>query len=326
MAASAHRLGQSRQERTTELHKAAVAGDKLRLAALMGAGVDVEAANEYGQTALFLSALNGHSEALRELLAWGADPQAAAHGGSTPAVVAAANGHADALQLLEAAGADLLHTGSGGFTAADYRKGLARAATTVLPDATVTVLIDSGMDHAGAGSCWVDDAFSEEFLMRIEELFWKLPVAERTKACTSDRSYFCDSEGWVQHAFAEACGRASSPSAPVNSAMAQMRFLHYSEPGGGLAPHIDLARTDAAGQRSTHTFILYLADCTSGGETVLLEHMASADAPVLCEVPPRRGRLLLFPHQCPHLARPTVEVPKLLLRGEMYFSAAVSLE
>merc|ERR1712113_275956 len=39
---------------------------------------------------------------------------------------------------------------------------------------------------------------------------------------------------------------------------------------------------------------------------------------VVAAVRPCRGRLLFFPHMCPHLARPTLHVPKLLLRGEMY--------
>jgi hypothetical protein len=33
---------------------------------------------------------------------------------------------------------------------------------------------------------------------------------------------------------------------------------------------------------------------------------------------PRRGRLLLFPHACPHVGRPVQDAPKLLLRGEVF--------
>ena len=33
---------------------------------------------------------------------------------------------------------------------------------------------------------------------------------------------------------------------------------------------------------------------------------------------PRRGRLLLFPHLCPHEGLATIAGPKLLLRGEAY--------
>ena len=102
--------------------------------------------------------------------------------------------------------------------------------------------------------------------------------------------------------------------------IAHMRFLLYAEAGGGLPPHVDLSRTDATGRTSTHTFILYLSGCAEGGETVLLESLSLGKGSVRAAVTPVRGRLLLFPHACPHLARPVVAegLPKLLLRGEMY--------
>ncbi|CAK0912150.1 unnamed protein product, partial [Prorocentrum cordatum] len=94
----------------------------------------------------------------------------------------------------------------------------------------------------------------------------------------------------------------------------------------------DLARADGAtGERSTHTFLLYLsgpppgeagggaggrAGGCAGGQTVLLESL-DADAPPLASVAPARGRLFLFPHDCPHKAEPVLRPPKLLLRGEM---------
>ena len=101
-------------------------------------------------------------------------------------------------------------------------------------------------------------------------------------------------------------------------ALAQMRFLCYNEAGGGLAPHMDLSRRRRRdGRVSRCTFLLYLSDCALGGETVLLEELHGGRA--LAEIVPRRGRLLLFPHQTPHLAREVVAegLPKLLLRGEM---------
>ena len=66
------------------------------------------------------------------------------------------------------------------------------------------------------------------------------------------------------------------------------------------------------------TFILYLTDCSAGGETVLLDQLVQPSA-VLATVTPRRGRLLVFPHACPHKALPVVAhgLPKILLRGEM---------
>ena len=37
-------------------------------------------------------------------------------------------------------------------------------------------------------------------------------------------------------------------------------------------------------------------------------------------VQPRRGRIFFFPHACPHEGRPTVSVPKILLRAEVILS------
>ena len=57
--------------------------------------------------------------------------------------------------------------------------------------------------------------------------------------------------------------------------------------------------------------------------TVLLDKLphesADGTTAVLAPVPPRRGRLLLFPHLCPHRADEVLAegLPKLLLRGEI---------
>eukprot|EP01032_Pedospumella_encystans_P010089 gene10089-11821_t len=120
----------------------------------------------------------------------------------------------------------------------------------------------------------------------------------------------------------------------------QMRFLHYEAEGTALAAHVDLARHDprAVHIKSTHTFILYLTDCDAGGgETVLLKSLCAKgkavstgnsetvplnngyDDNTVAAVSPRRGRLLLFPHNCPHEGRAiSSKDPKLLLRGEVY--------
>ena len=58
-----------------------------------------------------------------------------------------------------------------------------------------------------------------------------------------------------------------------------------------------------------------------GGETVLLEKEGpnvGASGQVLATVEPRRGRLLVFPHACPHAGLAVIDAPKLLLRGEFY--------
>lgn len=124
-----------------------------------------------------------------------------------------------------------------------------------------------------------------------------------------------------------------------------MRYLHYENAGGSLPAHVDLAKKDAISEKdSTHTFVLYLSDCEEGGETVLLDCLRApkcdshepdmskrtdddlrAGIPanllegrkVISAVQPRRGRLLIFPHLCPHLGNVVKTPPKLLLRGEL---------
>lgn len=41
-------------------------------------------------------------------------------------------------------------------------------------------------------------------------------------------------------------------------------------------------------------------------------------AAALADVKPVRGRLLVFPHDCPHAGRPVIFAPKLVLRGELW--------
>merc|ERR1712048_208453 len=111
--------------------------------------------------------------------------------------------------------------------------------------------------------------------------------------------------------------------------MPHMRFLSYPEPGGALPPHVDLARTCADGRRSTYSFLLYLTDCMRGGETTFLEcldgdaalapsgGLAHGPRKAVAAIEPRRGRLLLMPHACPHSAAPVIDAPKVLIRGEV---------
>ena len=111
--------------------------------------------------------------------------------------------------------------------------------------------------------------------------------------------------------------------------MPLMRFLHYPSTGGSLPAHVDLPRVVDGGLRTTHTFLLYLTDCELGGETLMLKAkpgdaklagaggVASGERQTLASSPPRRGRLLLMPHACPHSAAPVISAPKLLVRGEM---------
>ena len=124
-------------------------------------------------------------------------------------------------------------------------------------------------------------------------------------------------------------GSAEPPPLHCCGALPLVRFLHYPSAGGSLPAHVDLPRVVEGGWRTTHSFLLYLTDCEHGGETLLLEahpgdeRLASAggvapgERQTLAASQPRRGRLLLMPHACPHSAAPVVSAPKLLIRGEV---------
>jgi hypothetical protein len=65
---------QDSQDRGEELRQAASAGDVAKVKALLDQGVDVNAANQYGGTALTFAARRGNAEMVKLLLERGADP------------------------------------------------------------------------------------------------------------------------------------------------------------------------------------------------------------------------------------------------------------
>ncbi|HEX4955537.1 MAG TPA: ankyrin repeat domain-containing protein [Thermoanaerobaculia bacterium] len=90
-----------------DLRMAASKGETAQVRALLDQGVPVDAADEYGATALSRAADKGHAEIVKLLLERGAKPDVAdTFYESTPITWAAYNGHAEVVKLLIAAGAD----------------------------------------------------------------------------------------------------------------------------------------------------------------------------------------------------------------------------
>jgi len=310
--------GATRSAVSLELAASAAVGDLAGVEVALDGGAQIDFADKYGQTALFLAAREGHTGVVEALRARGANVDRPANGGSTPFDAAMARGHAAVVTALREAGARQGALGSRG------RK--AGTSPAVWPKASIRVLIPQSAAHAGAGTLVVDGAFDEAFLEDLEALWRRLPVAAKEKASPTERAYFSDAEGWVVRELDRVLAEAGLPVA--GSALPQMRFLWYPEPGGRLPAHVDLPRT-SAGARTTCSFLLYLADCCEGGETLLLEGLdgdaalvagggvAAGERGTMAAVSPRRGRLLLMPHACPHSAAATVSVPKVLLRGDV---------
>ena len=96
----------SEPDGTTALHWAAHQGDLDVLDLLLGAGVNVRAANRYGVTPLPLACENGNAAVIERLLIAGADPNVVLPGGQTALMTAARTGRADAVKVLLAHGAD----------------------------------------------------------------------------------------------------------------------------------------------------------------------------------------------------------------------------
>lgn len=311
-------LGLGQGSRSNSLFHGVQRGDAQRVAAVLEAGADVEVRNEYGQTPLHLASWRGSVEVVSTLLHWGADATVQCNGGASATSAALAAGHSAVLELLYASGA---------LPAQPAPKFVAppRPVVTKIPLTT----------PAGKFAYFVDGAFSPEFLDELEAVWRSLPVidqdAEKARSdfiakqytdrskqeAAPNRNYFCDVQGWVCENL-EMAMRHPDAEGACTKAFAHFRFLHYAQAGGYLAAHIDIGRTDAAGRRSSHTMLLYLAEVEEGdgGETVLLESLEpGADA--VYKVQPRRGRIVVYPHDTPHRAEPINAPPKLLLRGEM---------
>jgi hypothetical protein len=85
---------------TRELWRVAESGDTSELAAIMSHGVDVNARNEHGMTALMRAARHGHAAVVRSLLEHGADPNLARNDKFTALALAAFFGHTETVRIL----------------------------------------------------------------------------------------------------------------------------------------------------------------------------------------------------------------------------------
>lgn len=314
--AVAQSLGNSKDVRQDKFFSFVERGSIHYVRGCLERGIDVNGlVNDYGQTALYLSAWKGRTNLVELLLWYGADPTIAANGGSTALAVAKANGCLEIVAILEGLGA--INQIVPLFDDSDH--------DTIPPRSRLDILIPSGADHPGAGACNIDAALREDQLAALAKLQSRLPLALSDKKLKkkltpcSNRHYYSDAHGWIRPLLEATIVRAMACQSTV-TVLPHMRFLHYTHAGSILAPHVDLCRVNDDGRRSTHTFILYLESCENGGETVLLQNLTSTTDP-LAIITPTRGRLLLFPHNCPHMGAEVIDLPKLLLRGEVILSS-----
>lgn len=96
---------------------AAYRGEIPWLEELIGWGVDLEARDQFGQTALMMAAHSGQHHAITLLLKAGADVNASDPDGSTPLMFAAQHGYTDVATTLVRGGANVGTKGRHGFDA-----------------------------------------------------------------------------------------------------------------------------------------------------------------------------------------------------------------
>jgi len=271
--------------------------------------------NEYNQTALFIATWRGDVELVRLLLHYGCDPNVPANGGVSCIHVARAKKYPEIVKLLEQANAK------------DVECEMHWALPTYSPSCAaearspqIQTLIDWSSEHPGAGSFLLDDVMGSAAIALLVALWKSLPIAHEVRkknGLCSTRSYFCDAVGTVRDRLESIL--KDTFGVPGLLVFPHMRFLCYSHRGTDLAPHVDLSRVDPfTGKRSTHSFLFYLTTCDRGGETALLDDVGGEGSNVIiASAKPNRGRLLLFPHRCPHRGLVVEDVPKLLIRGEV---------
>jgi hypothetical protein len=115
VAGSSHAIAAG--EPNCRLADAASAGDLAKVKDCLATGVDVNAKNANGSTALMLAAQEGRLTVVAFLLSAKADVNLKAASGNTALLLAAQEGHADVVQALIAAGADVNAKRGGGVTA-----------------------------------------------------------------------------------------------------------------------------------------------------------------------------------------------------------------
>ena len=88
------------------------------------------------------------------------------------------------------------------------------------------------------------------------------------------------------------------------------RFRYYRyRPGQRFALHADAPFLRDNGEASQLTFMLYLNDDFTGGETAVMESV----------ITPRRGMALFFPHELMHEGRPVTAGTKYVLRTDVMY-------
>ena len=196
---------------------------------------------------------------------------------------------------------------------------------------------------------YVHGAFPESFLRKLERVREETPVTLASGNMYADRRFLRDD------ALAKEVMSYLPNHLGFAHVLSDMRFIEYP-PGGHILPHTDGVRRDeVTGVDSTHSMLLFTRDVPEGegGETEFLDGVGGAggvgvggvgsvraggatgsrrdrgyaadDAQPELEEPcvlfaarPKRGSVLLFPHDVAHRGACVGMHAKVLLRGDLY--------
>ncbi len=214
----------------TALHWAARQGDAETARMLIYAGANVKAATRLGAyTPLFMASQLGHATVIDTLLKAGADPKGTTSNGTTPLMAASASGKADAVKLLIDRGADV--------NARETVRGqtaLMFAAASNRVDA-MKVLIAAGADVAVTTK--VVDLKTQT--NPEEEAFFQAQRGQRQGGRGAPPAPGARGSAEPAQAGAQAAGRGA---ADVAGATRQFRFAELVTTQGGLTPVLFAAR------------------------------------------------------------------------------------
>ena len=175
------------------------------------------------------------------------------------------------------------------------------------------------------GVSYHHDAVPIETIEELEEIRESLPASSSSNNMLCSRRFLRD--GALAARLRE---RFRSIDATIDHVLSDLRFLEYP-PGGYIRKHTDGSRVDEEEserrptdpRRSNTSFLLFLADIPEGegGETEFLDCDGGKGdndgETVVGWVRPRRGSLLLFPHNVVHQGAGVGLFPKRLLRGDI---------
>ena len=158
-----------------------------------------------------------------------------------------------------------------------------------------------------------ENAFDETFCAMLDDAREAAPVSLTSGMMRANRRFVRDA------ALARAVADAMPATLGVEWVSADLRFIDYDANSGGyIRSHVDGARVcPERGETTNASMLLYLTTTPEddGGTTDFLETVEDEDS-VVFSVRPKRGSIVVFPHDAAHVGRCVGRAAKIVLRGD----------